>query len=81
MRTFRGIPYARTAGLVAVLLAAVPAGRVGAQHYVPTGDPDHPRIRYADSLLSANDRCIVAKQKLNVKVRPVYVNGMPIGFC
>jgi len=52
-----------------------------AQRYLPGADPAHPRIRYADSLDSPNDRCIVAGNKLNLKVRPVYVNGVPIGFC
>jgi len=52
-----------------------------AQRYVPTADPEHPRIRYTDSLTSLNDRCMVRKSKLNLKVRPVYVNRQPVGFC
>ncbi len=52
-----------------------------AQRYVPTADPKFPKIRFADSLLSANDHCLVSKSKLNLKVRPVYVNGVPMGFC
>lgn len=52
-----------------------------AQRYVATPDTAHPRIKYADSLLSANERCMVAQQKLNLRVRPVYVNGVPMGFC
>ena len=55
------------------------AGR--AQRYVPTEDPKFPRLKYADSLESLNDRCIVRKNKLNPKMRPVYVNGRPVGFC
>lgn len=55
------------------------AGR--AQRRVPTADPEHPRIKYADSLISLNDRCMVRKSKLNPKVRPVYVNRQPVGFC
>ena len=54
---------------------------VRSQRHMPTGDPSFPRIRYADSLLSVNDRCAVRKNKLNLKVRPVYVNRQPIGFC
>lgn len=53
-----------------------------AQRYIYTGaDSLHPRLKYADSLVSANDRCMVSQQKLNPKMRPVYVNGVPMGFC
>jgi hypothetical protein len=52
-----------------------------AQRYVPAADPALPRLKYPDSLVSANDRCMVTKKKLNPKVRPVYVNGVPMGFC
>ena len=52
-----------------------------AQHHVPGSDPEHPRIQYADSLVSLNDRCIVRQNKLSTSIPPVYVNGMPIGFC
>jgi hypothetical protein len=68
------------AGAMAGILATL--ARAGfAQHYVPGADPAFPRIRYADSLDSRNDRCIVAGNRLNLKVRPLYVNGVPIGFC
>ena len=52
-----------------------------AQRYLPTEDPEHPRVKYPDSLVSVNDRCAVRKIKLGNRVRPVYVNGLPIGFC
>lgn len=52
-----------------------------AQRYVAQPDSVHPRLKYADSLVSLNDRCAVAKNKLNPRVRPVYVNGKPVGFC
>lgn len=52
-----------------------------AQRYVATGDPDFPRLKYADSLTSPNDRCIVSQARLNPKMAPMYVNGVPIGFC
>ena len=77
-------PEGRHAGtilVVAVLAAlAIPLSS-RSQRYVPTADPDHPRLRYADSLDSVNDRCAVRKNKLNPKVRPVYVNKRPVGFC
>ena len=56
-------------------------GAASAQRYVATKDPDFPRIKYADSLVSPNDRCIVSQAKLNPKMAPLYVNGLPIGFC
>ena len=63
-------------------LAALPAGRPArAQRYVPGESREFPRVKYADSLVSVNDRCIVKKTKLNPAVRPVYVNWRPIGFC
>ncbi len=52
-----------------------------AQRYVATGDADFPRLKYADSLTSPNDRCIVSQARLNPKMAPIYVNGVPIGFC
>lgn len=71
----------RLAGLAAVAAAVLLplAGR--AQRPVPTSDPKLPRIKYADSLTSLNNRCMVRKGKLNPKVRPVYVNQQPVGFC
>ena len=46
-------------------------------------DPDSPfpKIRFADGLVSVNDKCPVTKKKLSVHFPPVYVNGQPIGFC
>ena len=40
-----------------------------------------PRIRFGDGLVSANDKCPITKRKLSVLFPPVYVNGLPIGFC
>ena len=52
------------------------------QRYVYTaGDSLHPRVQYADSSISVNDRCAVRMTKLSRSMRPVYVNGQPIGFC
>ena len=66
---------------VALLLACALIGGASAQRYVPATDPDFPRIKYADSLVCPNDRCIVSQAKLNPKMAPLYVNGVPIGFC
>ncbi|TAJ16758.1 MAG: hypothetical protein EPO68_10575 [Planctomycetota bacterium] len=50
--------------------------------YVLTEDPLHPRIRYDDGQVSPNDSCMIRLgSKLNRKMPPAYVNGMPLGFC
>ena len=67
--------------LVALALAGSLAPAVEAQRYVATADTSYPHVKFPDSLVSANDRCIVAQEKLNPRVRPVYVNGVPLGFC
>ena len=72
---------ARWAALVFGLAASLAAAASLAQVVVPTKDPQHPRIRYEDSLLSLNNQCIVRGGTLNPIFRPVYVNGRPIGFC
>lgn len=73
--------HAFAATLMAGAVCAISAPPAAAQRYVATSDSLHPRIKYADSLTSANDRCMVALGKLNLRVRPVYVNGVPMGFC
>ena len=80
MRRARRLRQA-AAALSWTLLAAGLTRAGWAQHYVPGSDPQLPRIRYADSLDSQNDRCIVAGNRLNLEIRPTYVNGLPIGFC
>lgn len=50
--------------------------------YVLTEDPLHPRVRYDDGQVSTNDSCMIRLgSKLNRKMPPAYVNGMPLGFC
>jgi hypothetical protein len=71
----------RVAPLLALALAGALAAGADAQRLVPTTDPKHPRLKFTDSLVSANDRCLVSQTKLNPAVRPVYVNGVPMGFC
>ena len=70
--------YRRIVVAAFVLLGGVTAA---AQRYVPGRDAEHPRAKYADSLVSLNDRCVVRQSKLNLRVPPIYVNGSPIGFC
>ena len=64
-------------GLAATFAAAL----APAQVLVPSKDPKFPRARYADSLVSLNDRCVVRHGILNPAFKPVYVNGRPVGFC
>lgn len=66
--------------VVLSLALSVPLGAL-AQRPVPTRDPEHPRLRFADSLISENDRCVITHAKLNPRVHPVYVNSHPVGFC
>ncbi len=67
--------------LALTVLAALAPGASDAFRYVKTADPVHPRIKYPDSLVSVNDRCIVAGTPLSTMIRPTYVNGKPIGYC
>ena len=75
-RILRTLPFIALAATATLLSAPAPG-----QEYVPTPDLGHPKIQYADSLVSMNDRCPVRHGKLNTGYRPVYVNGKPIGFC
>ena len=73
----------RFAVVAALALAglALLAGRSRSQQFVPTADPEHPRVMYSDSLVSPNDRCMVRGDKLEPSIAPIYVNGVPMGFC
>jgi len=72
----------RTGGRAAAVAAAAwLAGGAHAQHYVATADSALPRLRFADSLTSVNDRCVVTHNQLNPQIHPLYVNGQPVGFC
>ena len=71
-----------------LLTAVVACGGRPAELVPPVGKPELvdasaelSRIRFGDGLVSANDRCPVTKRKLSVAFPPVYVNGLPIGFC
>ena len=68
-------------GLVLFLILLPAAGRAAQVASYEAGSPEHPLIRYPDGELSLNDRCPVRRNKLNLRMPPVYVNGRPIGFC
>ncbi len=42
---------------------------------------EHPRLTFLGGKSTPNDRCIVTQRKLNPHLPPVWVNGVPIGFC
>ena len=67
--------------LVFTTLATLAATGADAQVYVPQTDLNFPKIRYADSLVSLNDRCMVRQAKMGLSHAPVYVSGQPVGFC
>ena len=74
----------RRGGVVLLALSCALALVVGAgeaQRLVPQKDTKHWRVKYADSLVSINDRCAVKQSPLAITIRPVYVNGKPVGFC
>jgi len=49
---------------------------------LPGPDPEHPRLRYLDGQVSANDSCLIRlTNALNPRIPPAYVNGRPLGFC
>ena len=51
----------------------------------PAVRPAYPTLIYAkaqyESLLSVNDRCPVKGGRLNPRIRPMYINRQPVGFC
>ncbi len=73
----------------AAILSSIALASAGPRRVTPTfgafepgGDAAFPRVRYsADSLLSPNAKCAMSKAKLSIKVRPLYVNRVPVGFC
>ena len=71
-----------------VLSCAVACGGRPSELVPPVGKPSVidataalPKILFGDGATSANDRCPVTKRKLSTAFPPVYVNGLPIGFC
>jgi YHS domain-containing protein len=80
-RPGRPAPAILAATVVLAASLALGPGDGGAQRFVPQRDPAHPKLKYADSLVSINDRCAVREGALSPSIRPVYVNGRPVGFC
>lgn len=80
----RSTPVFRFSALLATVVAAwciTSEHAARAQHRIAGADSLHPLVRYADSLVSVNDRCIISGSGLNPAMHPVYVNEQPVGFC
>jgi hypothetical protein len=65
---------------VALLRLGAP-GASHAQVLLPVADSKFQKLKFADSLTSVNDRCVVTHNRLNPAIHPLYVNGRPVGFC
>ena len=80
-RRVSGSSTAISLGLWALILFGAGGSPAQAQRMVEQKDKAHPRVKYEDSLLSVNDRCIVRQGRLSQLFPAVYVNGRPIGCC
>ncbi|GJM44304.1 MAG: hypothetical protein DHS20C21_11460 [Gemmatimonadota bacterium] len=66
---------------VTFLAAAGVVAPTIAQTKIPVEGSDRWLVQYADSTVSINDICPVAKKKLGTRKAPLYVNQRPVGFC
>jgi hypothetical protein len=71
----------RRAAVALALCGLAHAGVAHAQVPVPAPGPAFTHLKYADSLTSVNDRCVITHNRLNPAMHPLYVNGQPVGFC
>ena len=47
-----------------------------------TDEPKRPRLRYRDGQLAPLNHCAIRlANKLNPRIPPCYINGLPVGFC
>ena len=60
----------RVGNLTGVLVLAL--GACSGPRYVPGSDPEFPRVEYAETVVSANDRCPVRKNQLNRRMPPLH---------
>jgi YHS domain-containing protein len=44
-------------------------------------DAEFSPLQYADGSQTLNDRCPIHQDRLNPALRPLFVNGKPVGFC
>ncbi len=72
---------ASMAGQAALAQDTMPQENMIQGEFVAPAD-SFPRVRYFESdKITLNGRCPVRKVPLNPKMTPVFVNGLPIGFC
>jgi hypothetical protein len=64
----------------AAVMCILPVARAVQGVKVPTQGEFY-KLRYADDMLSENDKCPVRKIALGERMPPVLVNGKVIGFC
>ncbi|HET9886831.1 MAG TPA: hypothetical protein VFR10_04910 [bacterium] len=65
-----------------LLLSSIASDAYGVQGVkVPIEGSEFYHLRYADDLISVNDRCPVRKSRMGERMPPVLVNGKAIGFC
>ncbi|MEZ5063898.1 MAG: hypothetical protein R3B81_04145 [bacterium] len=62
-------------------LGLLTAGPAPSQTKIPTPGTERWRVQYPDSTVSLNDLCPVLERNLGASQIPMYVNGLPIGFC
>jgi hypothetical protein len=75
------IAAGRGAAVALALCGLACAGAARAQAPLPVPGPAFTHLKYADSLTSVNDRCVITHNRLNPVMHPLYVNGQPVGFC
>ena len=63
------------------LAADMPASPSPPGEMMFTAEKGFPKLAFKDSLVTPNNHCPVTNNRLNPDVHPVYVNGVPIGFC
>lgn len=68
-------------GALLMAFAFASSGSAHAQILLPVSDPAFHKLKYADSLSSVNDRCVITHNRLNPVIHPLYVNEEPVGFC
>lgn len=85
VRRHRTLATALVAALALIegraIAADMPASPSPPGEMMLTAEKGFPKLAFKDSLVTPNNHCPVTGRQLNTEVHPVYVNGVPIGFC
>jgi hypothetical protein len=85
VRGHRRLATALVAALVLIegraVAAGMPASPSPPGEMMLTPEKGFPKLAFPDSTVTPNNHCPVTGHQLNAEVHPVYVNGVPIGFC